>query len=311
MWSSGFVGARLGTDEAPPDTLLAWRYLVVVVLLLAWTGVRGGWAPRGTRMRHGAVGLLTQGGYLGGIVTGVALGVPAGVAALIAALQPPLVGAVAGRILGEHVGRRQWVGIGLGLAGVTLVVAGDLGRGSAPPAAYLLPVAGMVALSAGTLLERRWQVRGSLLGTMTIHCVAGAAFFVGIAAAGDRLSPPATGQFWAAVAWVVVLSHLGGYGFYLAVLRRGGATRVSTLLYLTPPTTMVWAFAMFGDPVSPGGVAGLVVCGGAVWLFLSASHVPCPTSPTEGGRAAAGAMDVLRPRGGCIVERRGRLREMS
>lgn len=115
MWSSGFVGARLGTDEAPPDTLLAWRYLVVVVLLLAWTGLRGGWAPRGTRMRHGAVGLLTQGGYLGGIVTGVALGVPAGVAALIAALQPPLVGAVAGRILGEHVARRQWVGIGLSL----------------------------------------------------------------------------------------------------------------------------------------------------------------------------------------------------
>jgi hypothetical protein len=29
-----------------------------------------------------------------------------------------------------------------------------------------------------------------------------------------------------------------------------GATVGSTLLYLTPPTTMLWVFLMFGDPLT-------------------------------------------------------------
>ncbi|MCX6491653.1 MAG: EamA family transporter, partial [Rhodococcus sp.] len=36
LWSSGFIGAEFGTAEAPAHTLLAWRYLVAVVLLVAW-----------------------------------------------------------------------------------------------------------------------------------------------------------------------------------------------------------------------------------------------------------------------------------
>ena len=33
MWSSGFVGAELGTREASADTLLMWRFLVAAALL--------------------------------------------------------------------------------------------------------------------------------------------------------------------------------------------------------------------------------------------------------------------------------------
>lgn len=274
MWSSGFVGARLGTGYVSSDTLLAWRFATAAALLGGWAAVHRTWVPRGSRLRHAVIGLFTQCGYLGGVVTGVELGVPAGTAALIAALQPPLVGAVAGRLLGERVSRRQWCGVWLGLAGVAMVVAGDLGRGTAPPAAYLLPVGGMAALSAGTLLERRWRPAGGVAETLTVHCLVGTVFFGVIAAFSGHLAPPPDGGFWLAVAWVVVLSNFGGYGFYLAVLRQGGATRVSTLLYLTPPTTMLWAFVMFGDPVTGAGLAGLGVCVVAVWLVLHRPRRP-------------------------------------
>ncbi|HEX6196505.1 MAG TPA: DMT family transporter [Jiangellaceae bacterium] len=272
MWSSGFVGARLGTDAGSADTLLAWRFLLAAAVLVGWLAIRGGWVPRGSGVRHATVGLLTQCGYLGGIVTGVGMGVPAGTAALIAALQPPLVGALAGRVLGEPVSRRQWSGVWLGLAGVAIVVADDIGRGTAQAAAYLLPVAGMAALSAGTLLERRWRSPGTIVETLTVHCLAGVIFFGGLAALNDRVLPPPDGGFWLAVAWIVVLSHFGGYGFYLAVLRHGGATKVSTLLYLTPPATMLWAFVMFGDQVTIAGLAGLAACAVAVWLVLHRAH---------------------------------------
>lgn len=36
VWSSGFIGAELGAEAAPPATVLTWRFLITAVLLLPW-----------------------------------------------------------------------------------------------------------------------------------------------------------------------------------------------------------------------------------------------------------------------------------
>jgi drug/metabolite transporter (DMT)-like permease len=279
MWSSGFVGARLGTAHAAADTLLAWRYLAAAALLGAVALVRGPRLRRVELRRQVVLGLLCQCLYLAGVVTGVGLGVPAGVAALIAVLQPLVVGALAGPVLGEEVRSRQWLGLAAGLVGVGVVVYGDLDAGG-PPAGYLLVVGGMLALSAGTLLERRWRPGTALVDTMTVHCLLGALVFSVSAAAAGRFAPPMTTGFWLSVAWVVVLSTFGGYGCYLLTLRRLGATGVSTLLYLTPPTTMLWAFAMFGDRIGWFAVLGMVICAGSVWLVLQPAGAHSGSRPS-------------------------------
>jgi drug/metabolite transporter (DMT)-like permease len=274
MWSSGFIGAALGTSAAAADTLLAWRYLAAATVLGALMAVRRPRLPRGALARQGGIGLLVQVGYLGGVVSGVGLGVPAGTAALVAALQPLVVAAAAGPLLGERTDRRQTVGLLAGLAGVALVVSGDLSLGTAPWWAYLLPLAGMAALSGGTLLERRVAPRESLLDSLTLQTLAATAVFAAETVVAGRFTPPADPTFWWAVAWTVVLSTFGGYGSYLLVLRRGGANRVSTLLYLTPPTTMLWAFWMFGE--RPGALAfvGVAVCAAGVYAVLAPSRRP-------------------------------------
>jgi drug/metabolite transporter (DMT)-like permease len=161
FWSSGFIGARLGTQYAPADTLLSWRYLAAAAVLapiVAPRLLRLARAVAGRRAlgRHAVVGLFSQVLYLGGVITGIGLGVPAGTTALIAALQPLVVATAARRLLGETVGARARLGLWLGLAGVGIVVAGDLGAGTSAWI-YLLPVSGMLALSAGTVLEQRWR----------------------------------------------------------------------------------------------------------------------------------------------------------
>jgi drug/metabolite transporter (DMT)-like permease len=248
MWSSGFVGAALGTRYAAPDTLLAWRYLVASAVLLVALAYRRVRLSGRAVARQAVVGLLCQVGYLGGVVTGVGLGVAAGTAALVAALQPLLVAALAGPVLGERIGRAQLAGLLAGLAGVALVVSDDVRLGAAPAWVYLLPFAGMVALSAGTLWQRRLRAADPLPEALALQ----------------------------SAAWTVVLSSFGGYGSYLLVLRQGGATRVSTLLYLTPPTTTLWAFWMFGE--SPGALAvvGMAVCATGVYLALRPRRRPVP-----------------------------------
>ena len=88
LWSSGFVGAELGTRYTSADTLLAWRYIVAAATLGALAALLGTRLRARALLRHGTLGLLCQCLYLGGVVTGVGLGVPAGTTALIAAAPP-------------------------------------------------------------------------------------------------------------------------------------------------------------------------------------------------------------------------------
>lgn len=290
FWSSGFVGARLGTQYAPADTLLAWRYLVAAALLLPVVAPSLLRLARRDLGRHAVVGLLSQTLYLGGVVTGIGLGVPAGTAALIAALQPLVVATAARRLLGESVSGRARLGLWLGLAGVGIVVASDVGGGG-PAWIYLLPVGGMLALSAGTVLEQRWRPTGGLAVSLSVHVAVAAVAFTGEAVAFGRLTVPSAGGFWWAVAWVLVLSTAGGYGAYLLVLRRGGATRVSSLLYLTPPTTAVWAWLMFGDSLGVATLLGFAVCAVAVWLVLAGrGGGPVRRAPVRRGRVRRAAV---------------------
>jgi drug/metabolite transporter (DMT)-like permease len=268
MWSSGFIGAELGTQFAPSDTLLGWRYVVATVLLVAWVTIRGVRPNRHTWPRLGVVGVLSQCLYLGGVVTGVAMGVPAGTAALVAALQPLVVAVGSGPLLGEPTSPRQRLGLGLGVLGVALVVSSDLGAGAAGVHAYALVVGGMLALSAGTLLERRLRLTVPLVESLTVQTATAAVFFVAVAAFNGHLAPPAEQGFWWSVAWTVGLSAFGGYGSYLLVLRRSGATRVSTLLFLTPPVTALWAFLMFGTAPGLLALPGAGVCALSVWLVM-------------------------------------------
>jgi drug/metabolite transporter (DMT)-like permease len=285
LWSSGFVGARLGTEATTATTLLAWRFLCAAAVLGVVAAVRRPRMPRGDVRRHAVLGLLIQVAYLEGVVTGIELGVPTGTAALIAATQPLLV-AVAGP---DRTSVRQRCGLAVGLAGVGLVVAGDLGPGTAPAWAFLLPAAGTVALAAGTLLERRWRTGSAPIDGFVVQTGAAAAAVLALAATTGQLSPPADPTFWWAVAWTVVLSSFGGYGTYLLMLRRTGAMRTSTLLYLTPPVTALWVWAMFGQAPAPLALPGAIAAAVGAALVLAPPRVsrsasrtrrdPCPSSP--------------------------------
>jgi drug/metabolite transporter (DMT)-like permease len=284
LWSSGFIGAELGTRQAPASTLLAWRYLVAAGILFVLCAWRHELVSRAGVRRQIVLGLLCQATYLGLTVSGVGLGVPSGTAALIAALQPLAVIALAALFLAERARLAQLLGLALGLAGVVLVVSGDLTAGGAPWWAYLMPFGGMLSLAAGTVLQQRWRPQESVLVSMAVQSAAAAVVFWLLALVEGTAGEPTPPAFWGAVAWVVLLSSFGGYGAYLYVSRTQGATRASTLLYLTPPTTMLWAALMFGDRVPPAGLIGLALSAVGVAIALrSAGQVrPAPThEPVE------------------------------
>lgn len=278
MWSSGFIGARLGTSEASTPTLMAWRFLLAAGLLIGAVVLFRRYRPSRREVAvQGVVGFLAQGVYLSGVVGAVEFGVTAGAAALVAALQPLLAAALAGPVLGERVRPLQWAGLVVGLAGVAMVIGSEANgaagtvRGEAPPWAYTLPFFGMAGLVAATLVERKANLEADtdtpLDVALGIQCSVATVVFAALALFWGGLEPAGGMRFWTAVAWFVVFSTFGGYGFYWLNLKVSGVTRVSSLIYLTPPTTMVWAYLMFGESIGPLAIPGLVVC--LVGVFLA------------------------------------------
>src|SRR4051812_39294451 len=123
LWSTGFIGAKLGLPYVEPATFLLLRFAIVLAILVpvCWIA-RAPW-PDSRRFGDmaGSGGLL-QAGYLGGVFGAIHFGLAAGVSALITGLQPLFTALLGTWLLGERVSPRQWLGLALGLGGVMLVV---------------------------------------------------------------------------------------------------------------------------------------------------------------------------------------------
>ena len=268
LWSTGFIGARLGLPHAGPLTFLALRFgLAAGLLVLVALATRAPWPSRPAELGHYAVaGLLVHGVYLGGVFVGISLGVEAGVSALIVGLQPLLVAALAGVFLGERVARPQWAGLGLGLLGVALVLARKLGQGPGDALGGLACVAALFGITAGTLYQKR-HCAGMDLRTGSV---------VQFAAAGLATAPLALlfednrvsweGGFVFALLWLVLVLSLGAVSLLYVLIRRGAAARVASLFFLVPPCTALIAWPLFGETLGPVALVGMALTAAGVAL---------------------------------------------
>ncbi|MEE4743591.1 DMT family transporter [Pseudomonas alliivorans] len=273
-WSSGFIGARFSIDYAPPLLVVFWRCVLVCLILLPFVFRQLQRISPAVLLKNAGIGLLAMTGYLAGITQGIALGVPAGLAALFADLLPIGMALLAALFLGQRLAWRVWTGLVIGLSGVVIATQGALAWGKAPLWAYGLPLLGMLSLAVATLWRKRLtpsQTMGLLPNLWLQCCVSGIVFAVVEGAQGGLAPIPGTG-FALSVAWTAGLSTLGGYGLYWVCLRRASETRVASVLYLSPPVTMLLAWIMFDEPLSWQMVSGMVVSGIGIWVVVRAER---------------------------------------
>jgi drug/metabolite transporter (DMT)-like permease len=264
-WSSGYVGAIIAAETGSIVRVLLWRFIGVALLFSPFLiqAFRRGVTLRWCAL-HALLGAVGMFACVGLGIQAINLGLPAGTGALISALQPLAAAVLAGPLLAERVRRSQWIGLGIGFLGVTFSVGGLTGGDQLM--GYLCSFASMAAMVATTLIAKaRWD--GADLGpALAMQTTVTAILFVPVALYMDVFWPEPTLLFAAAIGWAIVFSTLGGYGFYYLCLMRSGTVRTSSLIYLTPPVTLVWAWAMFGQPMSPYTWAGLLLCLVGVYL---------------------------------------------
>ncbi|WP_029047699.1 DMT family transporter [Cupriavidus sp. amp6] len=276
IWSTGFIVAKYGMPYAEPMTFLFLRFVGVLVLMVPFVLLAGVPLPRAAGTAHAdwrmvghlaVAGLLLQAGYLGGVWAAIRLGMPAGVSALIAGMQPILTALIAAR-LGERISGHQWLGLLLGIAGVALVVANKLGTSALTPAGLALAVGALISITVGTVYQKHFcpvfDLRmGSVIqfGAAALACLPFMFLF-------ETREVQWTAAMIGALAWLVVALSIGAISLLFLLIRQGAATRVSSLMYLTPPTTAVMAWLLFGERFPPLAAAGMVLAALGVALVI-------------------------------------------
>ncbi len=268
LWSTGFVGAKWGLPYAEPFTFVAMRFAIAAAILSVYAlAVGAPWPKSGAELRHTiVVGVLLHGGYLTAVFVAIWQGAPAWTASLLTGIHPPLTALLAGPYLKERVTGRQWAGFIMGLGGVSLVVWPD-GQDSVMPLSSLAVLTiGLLALSTGTLYQKRHGGSQDLRTGQAVQQMAAFAVILPCALLFETGEVRWTGEFILALAWLTGPLSIGMFSLLYVLIRRGAATRVVGLYFLVPPVVAVETFFVFGERMTGQHFAGMALAAAGVAL---------------------------------------------
>jgi drug/metabolite transporter (DMT)-like permease len=267
LWSTGFIGARLGLPYIEPLTFLAVRMAFAVLIMAAIALFAGARRPNANEVGHSLVaGSLVHGLGLGGVFTAISQGIPAGISALIVGLQPIVTSTLANRFMGEKVTRLQWIGLALGLVGVLLVLHDRSIVLAGSVLGWIASFLSLIGLTLGTLYQKRYC--GGIdwrSGNLIQYFGAGVLFTLG-AFAFETREIHWTGELIFAMAWLVLVLSIAAVGLLYWLIRRSTATGFASLFYLVPVVTAFFAYILFDERLDSISILGMVVCAGGVAL---------------------------------------------
>ncbi len=265
VWGSGFLATKVGLQYAAPFTFLSLRYafgLICLVPVLLW--MRPAWPRTPGELFHLLVaGLLMHAIQLGGSHYSQYLGLSAGATALILAAQPLLTAAIAWRWLGERLAPAQWTGVMVGLAGVTLLIWHKLDVRVLTMGGLAAVTIALAGVTAGTLYQRAFCRHANLWSGAFLQFAITLAVLAPLAVVFEDARVAWSWQLAASVAFLVILASIFGVNALHTLMRHGQATRVTSLLYLTPIFAVVLEYLMFDEVPSALTIAGIAVtCAG-------------------------------------------------
>lgn len=292
LWSTGFIGAKFGLPYAEPFTFLLVRFTLTLLVLLPlmWL-LKAKWPASKALWGHVAVtGLLVHAVYLSGVFYAIELGLPAGLASLLVGLQPLLTAALALPLLGERLSLWQWLGLALGLIGITLVLSGNLAPGEDGLfkgfglGALACVFAALLGISAGTLYQKRFCAGMPLLGGSVVQYLAASVALGTGALLLETRDIAWTWTFAATLAWLVLGLSIAAILLLMAMIRRGAASKVASLFYLVPPLTALEAWWLFDETLGVLALAGMAIAIAGVVMVVrgnASTKVVTKTATTD------------------------------
>lgn len=259
MWSSAFTSARIIVADAPPLMALSARFALSGLIALGWGAARGErLRPSGPQWRAILIfGLCQNALYLGLFFVAMQT-VESSLAVIIAATMPLLAALLGWVLLGERVRALGWAGLGLGLAGVGVILGARLG-GGADPLGLMLCVLGVSALAVATLAVRGTKSGGAVLSVVGLQMLVGAAALLPMALALETPHVALSLPLVAAFVYTTLVPGLAATVVWFALVNRVGPVRAASFHFFNPVFGVLIAAVLLGEQVTLTDLAGVAI----------------------------------------------------
>ena len=264
FWSGNFVVGQAAVASMTPLDLTFWRWTLAALPLLAlahfvekpdWRAVLRRWPVLLL------LSVLGMSGYT--LLLYGALGYTSAMnASLITAANPALIVAMAIFLLGEKTTRLGWLGIGLGLLGVLLVLTrGELQRvfSLSINTGELMMIGAIVVWGSYTIIARRLDIPA--IAATAVQVVIATVTLAPFALALNVRLPETPAEGWS-LAYIAVFPSLGAYLFWNLALKTTPPGSAGNYLNLMVVFTAIITVAL-GTPLTLVQVVGgiMVVAG--------------------------------------------------
>jgi drug/metabolite transporter (DMT)-like permease len=266
VWGSTYLAIKVGLTAYPPFLMAAVRFLCAGGVLYAFLRWRGKAAPTRAQWINSALTGAMLLGFGNGLVCFAEQSVASGLAA-VAVASMPLFAAVFGGLYGHWPRRMEWLGLGVGFAGVILLNLG--GSMSASPIGALALVVGAGAWAFGSVWSKRRDMPAAAMNTAAQMLTGGALLLVFALVIGERwpVAPPLSASL--AVVYLAIAGSLVGFSAYLYLLNTVRPALATSYAYVNPPVAVLVGALFGGEIVHSFDIVamGVILAGVALIAF--------------------------------------------
>ena len=267
VWGSTYLAIKFGLESFPPFFQMGTRFLAAGALLLGWCALRGRPMPNAVQWRNAAlVGTLMLAGGMGGTAY-AELTVASGLVVAFIAVTPAMI-ALANLPFGIRPAALEAVGIGVGLAGVLLLVQGS--GFSAAPAGLAAVMISTVSWSIGSVLSQHKLPLAAGSPGFASEMICGGIVLMGLSQlTGETVQWPPQPLAVAAWAYLVTFGSLIAFSAYMVLLARASAALATSYSFVNPVIGMLLGIVFAGETVTGHEwlAVGIIVAG-VVMLVL-------------------------------------------
>ena len=263
IWGGSFTANRAALTEVGVLTTVAVRVSGAALALWLWIALRRLPVPRGWRW----IGTCALLGLLNNVLpfTLIVWGqtrIDSGLAAILngaTALFSVLLAALLFR--DEALNLRRGLGLGLGLAGVVVVIGPETLAGfDLTSLAQLAVLAAAASYATAAVIARRalQGVRAEVGAAGMLS--AAALIMVPLALWQDGVSAlHHAPEVWAALAYLALIASALAYMIFYLILARAGAGNLGLVTLLIAPVAILFGALAFGETLAPGAYAGFAL----------------------------------------------------
>ena len=281
VWGTTYLAIRVAVESIPPFLLAAVTFTLAGAVLYGIvalkSGLPEGWPP--FRQWVSAVlvgiGLVTFGN---GVLNWGEQYVPSGTAAIVVATVPLWLALLARAFLGERLRWPAMIGLGLGFAGLVVLVAPTAGRTADLPGLFAVLLTA-VGWAAGSVYSKRAPLPADPFQAAGMQMFAGGLVTMAVAlVTGDvqRFDP---GRVSGTAKWAFVYLLLAGailaIGVYQWLVRNASLSVIGTYAYVNPIVAVGLGAILLGEPITLRAIiAGVVILVGVALIVVAQAMGP-------------------------------------